>query len=43
MIVHRFSEDPFQYQNFEIWDVENMDAFFETHIVTGKQIGRAHV
>jgi hypothetical protein len=28
MIVHRFSENPFQYQNFEIWDVENMDAFF---------------
>src|SRR5574343_75806 len=29
MIVHRFSENPFQYQNFEIWDVENMDAFFD--------------
>ena len=29
MIVHNFSENCFKYENFEVWDVENMDAFFQ--------------
>ncbi len=28
MLVQQFSENPFQYQGFEIWDIENMEAFF---------------
>lgn len=28
MIVQRFSENPFLYKDFEVWDVENMTAFF---------------
>ena len=28
MIVQRFSENPFLYKDFEVWDVENMAAFF---------------
>ncbi len=29
MLVQQFSENPFQYKDFEIWDVENMAAFFK--------------
>lgn len=28
MLVQQFSENPFQYKDFEVWDVENMNAFF---------------
>ncbi len=28
MLVKQFSENPFQYKNFEVWDVEDMNAFF---------------
>ena len=28
MLVQQFSENPFQYKDFEVWDVENMTAFF---------------
>lgn len=28
MLVQQFSENPFQYKDFEVWDVENMAAFF---------------
>lgn len=28
MLVQQFSENPFQYKDFEVWDVENMEAFF---------------
>lgn len=29
MLVQQFSENPFKYKDFEIWDVENMEAFFK--------------
>jgi hypothetical protein len=29
MLVQQFSENPFQYKGFEVWDVENMEAFFK--------------
>jgi hypothetical protein len=28
MIVQQFNENAIQYKDFQIWDVENMDAFF---------------
>lgn len=28
MIVQQFNENAVQYKDFQIWDVENMDAFF---------------
>lgn len=28
MIVQRFSENPYQYEGFEIWVVKNMNEFF---------------
>lgn len=33
MIVHRFNENPSLYKNFEVWDVENMTAFFTGNLV----------
>lgn len=33
MIVYQIDEKIKQFQNFEIWDVENMDAFFKGNAV----------
>ncbi|MCC7333328.1 MAG: hypothetical protein IT232_12055 [Flavobacteriales bacterium] len=29
MLANEFNETCFQYENFMVWDVENMDAFFK--------------
>ena len=29
MLANEFSETCFQYENFMVWDIENMDAFFK--------------
>lgn len=29
MLTNEFSETCFQYENFMVWDIENMDAFFK--------------
>lgn len=33
MLVRDFSTNCYQYENFEIWDVESMDAFFKGNSV----------
>lgn len=36
MIVNDFRETCSQYQNFEVWDVESIDAFFRSNSVLGE-------
>ena len=36
MLTAEFSERCYQYENFQVWEVENIDAFFEGNGILAK-------